>query len=137
MAPELEQWALEKNMTTAHDALIAYGYAQKEPSGRYVKPARRTQEWEPVEGGFLRYDPEGQVPFRGLTQDEADALNQERVKDGKPYLDLRNHNYRVADMRDLFIWVWPDADVARIYSGAKAEADAAAKAEAAEASTEE
>lgn len=107
--------------TKAIAALEAYGYVLK--GKRWAIPGRRTQEWEASGEGFTRFDPgEGQpMPHRGLTQDEADALNDQRAKDGKDRLNLALHNFRDPAHYDLYVWEWPAEYVEKVYSTALAE----------------
>ena len=92
----------------ARDELIAYGY-EKNADGKYRRPGKSTQVWQelPDGKGWLRFDPDGQgheVPVPMCVS--ADYQ-------GTSGLHPVHH-------AGAFDWVWPEADVEKIYREAVA-----------------
>lgn len=84
---------------TGEEALLAYGYEPGE-SGRYVRRGRSTQQWKRVEGGWLRFEADGSpTPYKVAEAGE-----------GRGGLDHANPEHH-----DLFDWLWPNEELARIY----------------------
>ncbi len=88
----------------AKDYLIRYGYVVGE-DGRYRRPNKRTQVWEPTEGGWLRFE---------IGPDGSDVPEVYKVADsnqGMSGLDKVQHS-------EAFDWVYPEAEILRIYKDA-------------------
>lgn len=103
-------------VTEAIEVLEQYGYTLA--GDRYVQIGRRTQEWQATDTGFLRFDPEGPMPLRVLTNEELKPVNKARALADKDWLNPLLHNYADLDQHDLFIWEWPADEVVRIYGHA-------------------
>lgn len=89
-------------------ALTAYGYTLQ--GERYVKPGRSTQQWMPQGDGFLRFDDPGGVPTPYCVKEDA------AQKQGLSHTDPAH--------QDHFEWLWPAAEVAKVYSHAAEQAAA-------------
>lgn len=87
----------------AKDELIAYGY-ELQGDGKYRRPNKRTQVWEPVDGGWLRFDDNG-------NGEEPEVYKLGDDYDGVAGLDKVRHPH-------AFEWLWPEEEVERIYAGA-------------------
>jgi len=88
----------------AKEYLIRYGY-ELQADGRYRQPGRRTQVWEPTEGGWLRFE---------IGADGREVPEVYRVAEshqGIGGLDKVNHP-------EAFEWVYPEAEVLKIYKDA-------------------
>ena len=84
----------------AKEYLIRYGY-ELQADGRYRQPGRRTQVWEPTEGGWLRFE---------IGADGREVPEVYRVAEshqGIGGLDKVNHP-------EAFEWVYPEAEVLKI-----------------------
>lgn len=83
---------------TGAEALIAYGYTLGE-DGIYRRTGKRTQEWKATDGGWLRFDDGKPTPHSVDPESPIQA------------------GIDAATLREAFIWVYPDAEIARIYGG--------------------
>ncbi len=90
---------------TGAEALTAYGYVRDE-GGRYTRPGRQTDEWEPVDGGFARFNRGVRTPFTVSAAGE-----------GVAGIDAARPEHEA-----FFVWLWPDEEVARIYGHAAEQA---------------
>lgn len=85
------------------EALRGYGYIERK--GKMSLPARkRSQHWQATEGGWLRFDDAEMKPMPWGIKDAFKGISG---------IDLNNPDHAAC-----FEWVWPDAEVARIYSAA-------------------
>jgi hypothetical protein len=89
---------------SAANELIAYGY-QLFPDGRYRRLGKRTQVWEPTEGGWLRFEigPDGaEVPeVHSVAESHKDVSGLDK-----------------GQSPEAFNWVYPEAEVELIYKSA-------------------
>lgn len=89
---------------TARDYLIAYGY-QEFPDGRFRKLGKRTQIWQPTEGGWLRFE----VGPNGEEVPEAHSVAESHQSVSG--LDKSQNP-------EAFNFVYPEEEVAAIYKAA-------------------
>ena len=100
-------------MKNAVKALREYGYIVSE--GMWVKKDKptRTQSWKSVEGGFHRFDPDNgawiQIPYKLLPEFDS------HQKDGVWIPGVAGLDYKRAEHKDCFDWVWPADYVANMY----------------------
>jgi hypothetical protein len=85
----------------AKDWLIKYGYSEF-PDGRYRKLGRNTQVWEPVEGGWLRYEIEEGQEVQEIHSVAESHQGQEGL-------------HRKLSPREAFNWVYPEEEIEKIY----------------------
>jgi len=89
-------------------ALAQYGYVMGE-DGVLRSPLRpRSQWWKPVEGGFLRFDGSETVPVPFTLKPDFRGVSG---------LDFRKNPL-------CYEWIWPEIEIAKIYTIAKAEEEA-------------
>ena len=85
----------------AKDYLVRYGYVLG-ADGRYRQPGRRTQVWEPTDGGWLRFE----IGLDGKEVPEVYTVAENHQGIGG--LDKVDHP-------EAFEWVYPEAEVLKIY----------------------
>ena len=88
----------------AKEWLLKYGYVLCE-DGRYRRPRKFTQIWQPTDKGWLRFEPDG----LGNEVPEVHSVKPE-------YQDVSGMSK--TSHPEAYVWVYPDKEVERIYKTA-------------------
>lgn len=88
----------------AKEWLLKYGYIRGE-DGRYRRPKKFTQIWEPVDDGWLRFEPDG-------LGNEVPEIHSVKPEFGDVSGMTKQRN------PEAFVWVYPDKEVEKIYRDA-------------------
>ena len=103
--------------TNGMQALAEYGYVMQNDGVLRSVDRPNSQAWQPVTGGFLRFDKGIPVPFMLKEQFRSRHNEEGQYIPGVSGLDFRRNP-------DCFEWVWPEVEIAKIYVVAKTEMDA-------------
>ena len=98
-------------------ALAEYGYVMQNDGILRSVDRPNSQAWQPVTGGFLRFDKGLPVPYMLKEQFRSRRNEEGQYIPGVSGLDFRRNP-------DCFEWVWPEVEIAKIYVIAKQGMDA-------------
>ena|SRR3990167_1652573 len=101
--------------TNGMQALVEYGYVKTDDGVMYSTRRPHSQSWQPVEGGFLRFDLGEIAVAPGHPPQIQRVPIPWKMKDS--FRRVSGLDWRLNP--DCFEWVWPEPEVAKIYAVAR------------------